>query len=257
MKLIYSDEREYHIKLKNGDVGRYVLLPGDPGRCEAIANYFDSPAHVVSNREYTTYTGYLCGEKVSVVSTGIGGASAAIAMEELVHLGADTFIRVGTSGGMQPEVESGHLVIATGAIRLDGTSKEYAPLEYPAVADFNIVNALKQASDKLGYTSHVGVVQCKDSFYGQHDPDSMPIAETLKDKWKAFIKCGALTSEMESATLFIVGAIRRVRVGSVLLVVANQTRRMLGLSDSQCHDTDSAIKTAIEALKMIIKNDTE
>lgn len=256
MSLIYNkDNREYHINLKTGDVGKYVLLPGAPERCEKIASYFDKPQKVMQNREYTTYTGYLSGEKVSVVSTGIGGASAAIALEELVHIGADTFIRVGTSGGMAEDVKAGDLVVATGAIRLDGTSKEYAPIEYPAVADFEVTNALYEASKNSKADVHVGVVQCKDSFYGQHNPESMPIAETLINNWKAYIKCGVLTSEMESATLFIIGGIRKVRVGSVLLVVGNQERRRKGLPEKQCYDTDIAIKTAIDAIKILIEKD--
>ena len=255
MSLIYNDDKQYHIGLKKGDVGRYVILPGDPGRCEKIASRFENGVFVASNREYTTYTGTLCGEKVSVVSTGIGGPSAAIAMEELINVGADTFIRVGTSGGMQPQVEAGHLVIATGAIRLDGTGNEYAPIEYPAVADFGVTNALYQAANRLSKTAHVGVVQCKDSFYGQHSPESMPIANRLKDNWDAWIKCGALTSEMESATLFIVGAIRRVRVGSVLMVMGNQTRREMGLEETLCHDSSGAIDTAIEAIKILVEQD--
>ncbi len=255
MSLVYSDNKEYHIGLKKGDAGRYVILPGDPGRCEKIASRFESPVFIGSNREYTTYTGTLCGEKVSVVSTGIGGPSAAIALEELVHIGADTFIRVGTSGGMQPEVEAGHLVIASGAIRLDGTGREYAPIEYPAVADFAVTNALYEAARSLGMTTHLGVVQCKDSFYGQHSPETMPVSQKLKEDWDAWIKCGALTSEMESATLFIVGAVRRVRVGSVLAVIGNQTRREMGLPETLCHDTDYAVDTAVEAIKILINQD--
>ena len=241
MSTVYS-EKEYHVDLAKGDVGEYVILPGDPGRCEKIAQFFDNPVLVANNREYVTYTGTLDDVKVSVTSTGIGGPSAAIALEELVHCGAHTFIRVGTSGGMQKEVLGGDVVIATGAIRLDGTSKEYAPIEYPAVADFDVVMALKESAKELSHPYHVGVVQCKDSFYGQHSPESMPIANELQNKWEAWIRTGALTSEMESATLFIVGSIRRVRVGAVLLVVANQTRRALGLEDVQVHDTEAAIK---------------
>jgi uridine phosphorylase len=254
MSTVYS-EKEYHVNLTKGDVGEYVILPGDPGRCEKIAQYFDNPVLVANNREYVTYTGTLKGVKVSVTSTGIGGPSAAIALEELVHCGAHTFIRVGTSGGMQKEVLGGDVVIATGAIRLDGTSKEYAPIEYPAVANFDVVMALKESAKELNHPYHVGVVQCKDSFYGQHSPESMPIASELQNKWEAWIRTGALTSEMESATLFIVGSTRRVRVGSVLLVVANQTRRALGLEDIQVHDTDAAIKVAINALKKLIAED--
>lgn len=256
MALVYSKDKEYHIGLKRGDVGKYVLLPGDPGRCELIARFLDNPKKVGQNREYVTYTGSLLGEKVSVVSTGIGGASAAIALEELVHIGADTFIRVGTAGGMQMNIEAGDLVIASGAIRLDGTSKEYAPLEFPAVAHIDIVSALMEASSNVDAKCHVGVVQCKDAFYGQHDPENMPIASELKNKWEAYIKCGALASEMESATLFVVGAIRRVKVGSVLLVVGNQTRRAAGLPELLCHNTETAIQTAIEAIKIIIQKET-
>ena len=254
MSTVYS-EKEYHVNLTKGDVGEYVILPGDPGRCEKIAQYFDNPVLVANNREYVTYTGTLDGVKVSVTSTGIGGPSAAIALEELVHCGAHTFVRVGTSGGMQKEVLGGDVVIATGAIRLDGTSKEYAPIGYPAVANFDVVMALKESAKELNHPYHVGVVQCKDSFYGQHSPESMPIASELQNKWEAWIRTGALTSEMESATLFIVGSTRRVRVGAVLLVVANQTRRALGLEDIQVHDTEAAIKVAILSLRKLIAQD--
>ena len=254
MSTVYS-EKEYHVNLTKGDVGEYVILPGDPGRCEKIAQYFDNPVLVANNREYVTYTGTLNGVKVSVTSTGIGGPSAAIALEELVHCGAHTFVRVGTSGGMQKEVLGGDVVIATGAIRLDGTSKEYAPIEYPAVANFDVVMALQESAKELNHPYHVGVVQCKDSFYGQHSPESMPIASELQNKWEAWIRTGALTSEMESATLFIVGSTRRVRVGAVLLVVANQTRRALGLEDIQVHDTEAAIKVAILSLRKLIAQD--
>ena len=252
MALVYAKDKEYHIHTTPDLVGRYVILPGDPGRCEKIARHFEGAKKVAENREFVTYTGYLEGEKVSVTSTGIGGPSAAIAMEELIHCGADTFIRVGTSGGMQPEVCGGDLVIATGAIRMEGTSREYAPMEYPAVAHYDVVEALKRAADRLGAKSHVGVVQCKDNFYGQHSPDTMPVAYELKDKWDAWIKCGALASEMESAALFIVGSVRRVRTGAVMLVLANQTRREMGMDDPQVYDTEMAVRTAVEAVREMI-----
>ena len=167
---------EYHIDVKKGEVGRYVILPGDPGRCEQIASFLETPKLIASNREFVTYSGTLLGEKVSVTSTGIGGPSAAIALEELCHCGADTFIRVGTCGGMDTKVKGGDLVIASGAVRMEGTSKEYAPLEFPALAHIDIVNALREGARKLGLRNHVGVVQCKDSFYGQHEPTKMPVS---------------------------------------------------------------------------------
>ena len=256
MGLAYDEgEGEFHIHVRKGQVGRYVILPGDPGRCEKIAKYFDEPKFIAQNREYVTYTGKLCGVPVSVTSTGIGGPSASIAMEELIHCGADTFIRVGTSGGMKKEVMGGDVCIATGAIRFEGTSKEYAPIEWPAVADFEVVRALKDAADDLGFPNHTGVVQCKDSFYGQHSPESMPASLMLKERWGAWLGMGALCSEMESAALFTVAAARGVRVGSVLLVIANQTRRELGLEDPQVYDTDRAIRVAIEAIKSLIEAD--
>ena len=189
-----QDGVQYHIGLKQGDVGKYVILPGDPKRCAKIAQYFDEPKLVADNREYVTYTGYLDGEKVSVTSTGIGGPSAAIALEELVNVGAETFIRVGTCGGMQIDVKGGDIVIATGAIRAEGTSKEYAPIEFPAVANLDVTNALVQASKNLGYTSHTGVVQCKDSFYGQHSPETKPVSDELLNKWEALKRLGCLSS---------------------------------------------------------------
>lgn len=255
MSLVYSENKEYHINLQKGDVGRFVILPGDPDRCEKIAAYFDSPKFISKKREYVTYTGTLLGEKVSVCSTGIGGPSAAIALEELSNIGADTFIRVGTSGGMAKDVKAGEAVIATGAIRQEGTSREYAPIEYPAVSDFGVTCALKEAAEKLNIPHHLGVVQCKDSFYGQHSPHKMPVASKLINDWNAWIQCGALASEMESAALFIVGGVRKVKVGSVLAVVGNQTRREAGLHDEIIHDTDYAIKIAIEAIKLLIERD--
>jgi len=246
---------EYHVNLKKGDVGRYVILPGDPKRCAKIAAYFDDAKLVADSREYVTYTGYLEGEKVSVTSTGIGGPSAAIAMEELANIGADTFIRVGTCGGMQTEIMGGDLIIATGAVRNEGTSREYAPIEYPAVADHGITNALIEGAKKLGVPYHVGVVQCKDSFYGQHDPGSKPAFAELEAKWEAWIRMGCLASEMESAALFTVAGYRRVRCGSVFLCVANQERERQGLDNPVVHDTDGAIRAAIEALRVMIRGE--
>ena len=246
-----EDGSQYHIGLNKGDVGKYVILPGDPKRCKKIAQYFDDPKLVADNREYVTYTGYLNGEKVSVTSTGIGGPSAAIAMEELVNVGAEVFIRVGTCGGMQLDVKGGDLVIATGAIRMEGTSKEYAPIEFPAVANLDVVNALVKASENLGYTHHTGVVQCKDSFYGQHSPEIKPVSYELMNKWEAWKRLGCLASEMESAALFIVASYLGVKVGSIFLTVANQEREKQNLENPVVHDTEKAIKTAIEAIKIL------
>ncbi len=252
----YSEEGvQYHLNIRKGDVGRYVWLPGDPKRCEKIAAYFDDAVLVADSREYVTYTGYLDGEKVSVTSTGIGGPSASIAMEELVKSGADTFIRVGTCGGMDLDVKGGDIVVSTGAIRMEGTSKEYAPIEYPAVADFEVSHALVEAAKRLGQTYHAGVVECKDAFYGQHEPETKPVSYELMNKWEAWLRLGCKASEMESAALFVVANYLRVRCGSNFLVVANQEREKAGLDNPVVHDTDAAIKVAVEALRILIQED--
>ena len=248
-------ELQFHIQCKPGDVGGYCILPGDPGRCESIAKWFDGAVHVKTNREYVTYTGTLLGEKVSVCSTGIGGPSAAIAMEELANLGVHTFVRVGTCGGINLKVQSDDVVIATGAVRMEGTSREYAPIEWPAVADFEVATALVQAAKNLGKPWHAGVVQSKDSFYGQHSPGRMPVSYELESKWQAWKRLGVLASEMEGAALFTVAASRGVRCGSVFHVIWNQERELAGLDQKESHDTSAAIQVGIEAVKLLIAQD--
>ncbi|SMC77484.1 uridine phosphorylase [Papillibacter cinnamivorans] len=252
---MHQDQLQYHIQCSEGQVGRYCILPGDPGRCAAIAAQFENAQRVAYNREFMTYTGTLNGERVTVTSTGIGGPSAAIAMEELAALGAHTFIRVGTCGGIHTKVKSGDTVIATGAVRQEGTSREYAPLEFPAVPDYRVLGALTRAASDLGVIWHAGVVQCKDSFYGQHSPSRMPVAQELLFKWEAWKRLGVLASEMESAALFVTAASLGVRAGSVFHVVWNQERRLAGLADPEDHDTESAVSVAVEALKRLIEED--
>ena len=246
---------QFHIRCAPGDVGRYCILPGDPGRSEVIAQYFDNPVHVAYNREFNIYTGTLLGEKVSVCSTGIGGPSAVIALEELHAIGADTFVRTGTCGGIKLEVQSGDLVIATGAVRHEGASREYAPIEFPAVPDYEVLSALVDAAKTMGTPWHAGVVQCKDSFYGQHSPERMPVAYELEAKWEAWKRLGVLASEMESAALFTVAAARGVRCGSVFHVIWNQEREKAGLDQKESHDTSAAIQVGVEALKLLIQQD--
>ena len=247
--------RQFHIHCVEGDVGRYVFLPGDPGRCEAIASYFDDPVHIGMNREYNIYTGTLLGQKVSVCSTGIGGPSAAIAMEELHNIGADTFIRIGTCGGIAMDVLPGDVIVATGAVRFEHTSLEYAPIEFPAVPDFGITAALKTASEALGLRTHVGVVQCKDSFYGQHSPEMSPVSYELLQKWESWKRLGVKASEMESAALFVVAAALGVRCGSCFHAVWNQEREKAGLEMPMTEDTTAAVRVGIEAMKHIIAED--
>ena len=247
--------KQYHTGVGPEDIGKYVIMPGDPKRCAKIAEFFDDAKLVADSREYVTYTGTLDGVKVSVTSTGIGGPSAAIAIDELSKCGAHTFVRIGTCGGMQEDVMGGDVVIATGAVRMEGTSREFAPIEYPAVANLDVTNALVAAAKSLDIRQHVGVVQCKDSFFGQHEPEVMPVSYELENKWQAWLRMGCLASEMESAALFIAGQFLRVRVGSCFLVVANQERAKMGLTNTQVHDTELAIKTAVEAVRNLIHSE--
>ncbi len=255
----YSGEEglQYHLQIRKGDVGRYVILPGDPKRCVKIASYLEDAVIIADNREFVTYTGMLDGEKVSVTSTGIGGPSASIAMEELVQCGADTFIRIGTCGGMALDVQGGDIVVATGAIRAEGTSREYAPIAFPAISDLTVTNALVQAAKNLGKTCHAGVVQSKASFYGQHDPEAMPVAGKLLENWDAWLKLGCKASEMESAALFIVASVRGVRAGADFLVMGNQERVKRGMENHIVHDVSAAVEVAIEAMRILIREDRE
>ena len=252
-----EEEVQYHIHLRTGDAGRYVLLPGDPGRCKQIAAHFDDAKMITSNREYTTYTGYLLGEKVSCCSTGIGCPSTAIAVEELIKTGSDTFIRVGLSGGMQPGTRTGDIAVVTGAIRDEGTSKQYLPLEFPAVADADVVLTLREAATHLDIPYRCGVTHSKDSFYGETEKDRMPMHFELKRKWESWINGGAICSEMESATIFVLASIHRKRAGSVNTMCAKDEHLPKNLEGKKLFTEDRAGLVAIEALKRLITRDRE
>ena len=248
-----ADGTQFHLGIKDQEVGEYVILPGDPKRCQKIAEYLENAELVADLREYTTYTGKLDGVRVSVASTGIGGPSAAIALQELVDAGAKYFIRLGTCGGMNLNVKGGDLIIATSAVRMEGTSKEYAPIEFPATAHYDIVNALVKAANEKSANYHVGIVQCKDSFYGQHEPEKMPVNYELEGKWNAWMQLGCLGSEMESAALFTVASYLGVKCGTILLAVGNQERAKAGMSNEGYYDTTLETQVAIEAVRNLIK----
>ena len=250
-------DKQFHIPCVEGDVGRYVILAGDPGRIPQIAALFDDARQVCCNREYNLFTGTLDGVTVSACSTGIGGPSTSIAVEELHNVGADTFLRVGTCGGIHLDVCPGDVVVATGAIRYEHTSWEYAPVEYPAVPDLDVTLALREAARARGMTVHCGVVQCKDSFYGQHSPERMPVARELLDKWECWKRLGVLASEMESAALFVVADTLGCRAGSCFHVIWNQEREALNLPSVMSEDTSGAVATAVEALRRLIRLDRE
>ncbi|NLG34480.1 MAG: uridine phosphorylase [Lentisphaerae bacterium] len=239
---------QYHIHLKRGDIGRYVLLPGDPGRVPLIASYFDNAKEVAFNREYRTFTGTVDGIKVSCCSTGIGCPSTAIAVEELIQCGADTFIRIGTCGALQREVKLGDLCITTGAVREEGTTRQYVPLSYPAVADLDVTLALREAARKLKLPAHTGIGHCKDAFF--IEDKNIPIREEIDAKWNAWYKSNVISTSMESAALFVVSSIRRVRAGEVLATIG------LTYDDAPIIakvGVEEAIRTAVEAIRILEK----
>ena len=233
--------------------------PVTRGAAKRSPQYLDEPQFIIQNREFCTYSGYLLGEKVTVTSTGIGCPSTAIAVEELIKIGADTFIRVGTSGGIQPDTKTGEVAIVTAAIRDEGTSRHYLPIEFPAVADVEVVLALKEGAIKANLPYRLGISQSKDSFYGEMEPERMPIADELAARWKAWTAGGAICSEMEAATLFIIASIHRKRAGGVMLMAggadhAPQTEAELK-EFNELFDVQRAIRTAIEAIKILIEKD--
>ena len=242
---------QYHVKVRPGDVGRYVLLPGDPGRVEKIAAHLEDAHFVSSNREHTVWTGSLLGEKVSVVSTGMGCPSTAIAVEELIKVGSDTFIRVGTSGAVQPDIQVGDLAIVTGAIRDEGTTRQYLPIEFPALADLRVVNALISAAKGKRARYHLGVSHTKDSFYGEVEMDRQPLAHELQQRWKAWVTGGAVCSEMEAAVIFILASIHRKRAGGIMTVIGSDTETLLAHKAGP----DLMIEVAVEAIRRLIEQD--
>jgi uridine phosphorylase len=237
--------KQYHTQTQSGDVGRYVLMPGDPGRVPLIAAKLENAVHIATNREYVTYTGWLEGEKVSVTSTGIGCPSSAIAVEELYRSGADTFIRVGTSGSLQPGTKSNDLAVVTGAIRHEGTSSHYMPIEFPAVCDLEIVQAMRSAVERLGVRYQLGISHSKDSFYGEVEPDRSANSEQLKDLWRAWQIGGAICSEMEISTICIVSSILGARAGGIMAMHG----------EGEFGSLNGLIIAAVESVRELIKSD--
>ena len=247
-------EKQYHTNLSKEDLkgARYAIITGDPDRVHIIASYMDNPSFITQKRGYTSYLGYVNNKPVLVISHGIGGPSVAIIVEEIANLGIESIIRVGTSGGIQLNVNAGDLVIANASIRQEGTTRQYAPIEFPAVANFDIVRALKESADELKYPNHIGIVQCKDSFAGQHHPELMPVSYDLETKWEAWKDLGALCSEMETATLYIISSYLKIRSAAILTVVWNQEQKKKGISQEKNFDTNKEIEVAVNALKKLI-----
>jgi uridine phosphorylase len=245
-------EKKYHVGLAKGEVGDYVLVPGDPGRTPMIAKYLDDAREVAFNREYRTFTGSLGGVPVSTISSGMGGPSVAIAVEELSELGVHTFLRVGTCGAAQPEIKMGDLVIAIGSVRSEGTPNGYVPPEYPAVASLDVVNALVDAAKASGAPYHVGLIRSVDALYSDIMPDRMPRLH-LRDELEMWSRAGVLSNDMETSTLFVVARLRKLRAGTINLCVDE-----LGAGEIQHVDPsymDRMLKVAVDTVRRLIESD--
>ena len=251
-------QKMLHVNLAKGEVGRYAIIPGDPDRCELIAAHLDNPRLVTRKREFTTWEGTLEGEKVTVTSTGIGGPSTAICVEELHKCGADTFIRVGTCASTCSDVQCGDIVVASGSVRMDGTSLHYLPLEYPAVPSYQLLKRLEESSNALGYHTVVGVSITKDSFYTQTEPETKPVSDELISRWRSYVRGGAVCTSMEESILFLVGTSLGVRTGSVLVSATNFDGSVSRRNSADVYPTNSIqkpIQVAIEALRRVILED--
>jgi uridine phosphorylase len=248
-----TGEKKYHIGLAKGDVGNYVLVPGDPARTPMIAKYLDDAREVAFSREYRTFTGSIGGVPVSTISSGMGGPSVAIAVEELNELGVHTFLRVGTCGAAQPEVKMGDLVIAIGSVRSEGTPNGYVPPEYPAIASLDVINALVSASQSAGVPYHVGVIRSVDALYSDLMPDKMPRPNHLREELDMWSRAGILSNDMETSTLFVVARIRKLRAGTINLCVDE-----LGAGEIHHLDPsymDRMLRVAVDAIRILIERD--
>lgn len=253
-----SKQKMMHIGICPGDVGRYVFLPGSPERTEKIAQYFENPKEIAYNREYRTWTGTLDGVPVAVTSTGIGGPSTAIAVEELFQCGVDTMMRVGSCASVSPKVCIGDIVVPIGAVRMEGVGNHYLPLEYPAVANFQMMKALEAAAQELQMPIDTGVTITKASFYSQTTPETKPVAQELLYRWDAYVKGGATNTSMECAPLFLIASTLGIRAASVMVSATNckaydDSSRSVPLCDLE----DRVIRVAIEGMRKIIHQDQQ
>ena len=251
-------QKMLHVNLSRGAVGRYAIVPGDPDRWERIAAHQDNPRLVTRKRDFTTWEGTLDGEKVTVTSTGIGGPSTAICIEELHKCGADTFIRVGTCASTCADVQRGDIVVPNGSVRMEGTGLHYLPMEYPAVPTYQLLKYLEESSAALGYHTAVGVSITKDSFYTQTEPETKPVSDELLSRWKSYVRGGAVCTSMEESVLFLAGTSLGVRTGSVLVSATNFDGSVSRRNSADVYPTNSIqkpIRVAIEALRRLIQED--
>ncbi len=251
---VTPDRKQYHVEVASGQVARTVLLPGDPQRVARISSFWDHYEEVASHRQFVTHTGTYSDVPISACSTGIGGPGTAIAVEELANVGARDFIRVGSCAALREDIGLGDLVISTGAVRLEGTSKQYVRPEYPAFASYEVVLALVEAAESLGLEYHLGISASTDSFYlGQ----SRPGYGGYEQDWsRALItelhRARVVNFEMEAATLFTLASLYGFRAGAVCAVYANRAR-----DEFAVRGEEDVIRCGNEAVRVLAELDEE
>ncbi len=253
-KPVTEDRRQYHLEVKEGDLAKSVILPGDPQRVERISDLWDSSREVAVHRQFVTHTGKFKGADISACSTGIGGPGTAIVVEELANVGVRSFVRVGSCATLKEDIEIGDLVIATAAVRLEGTSKQYVRPEYPASASYEIVLALVEAAENLGVNYHLGLAASTDSFYlGQSRPGFGGFFQSFSTTLiEDLTRANVTIFEMEAATLFTLGNLYGFRTGAVCAVYANRVRDEFAVKGEV-----DAIKCGNEAIKILVELDDE
>ena len=260
---------QYHLKIQEGDVAPYVLLPGDPGRVEKVAGYWDKARLVASNREYITYTGIYKGAPISCTSTGIGCPSTSIAMEELARCGATTFIRIGTCGTFQDHIKNGDMAIFDSAVRLDGASHLYAPPEFPAVASYEVINACVEAIQGLGLTGHVGTTRSADTFYARHAKPGSSYNNYWQSAWEHHFddlkRLNVIAAEMEASVIFVLARVWGLRAGGISIVLDNvcevagesgQFDPQANLDHSEGHINNLSLAGS-ETIRILFEKDTK
>ena len=247
----------FHLGLTKADLcgAELAIVPGDPQRVEKIARLMNEPRHLASHREFTSWLAMLDDKPVVICSTGIGGPSTSIAVEELAQLGIRTFLRIGTTGAIQPHIQVGDVLVTTAAVRLDGASLHFAPMEFPAVADFTCTTALVAAAQAAQATLHIGVTASSDTFYpGQerYDTYSGRVVRRFQNSMAEWQAMGVMNYEMESATLLTMCASHGLKAGMVAGVIVNRTQQEIPDQEMMKSTESKAVEIVVDAARRLL-----
>jgi uridine phosphorylase len=251
-------ERQYHIGLGPGELAEYILLPGDPDRTTRIGTRFDSIELERRNREFVTVTGSYRGQRISVISTGIGTDNVEIVVAEVLAITEHpTFIRVGSCGSLQPEIELGDLVITSGAVRLEATTSFFVHDGYPAVADYEAIVALIEAAERLGHRAHVGITATAPGFFGAQGRPIPQLPIRYPDLAEEMARQRVLNFEMEASALLVLAGLARSRAGVVCAVYAQRTTGAFVTGEAKERAEAACVETGLEGLRILAEMDRQ